>query len=78
MFWDVMNENKFLEEEQVIDKAKKLEKNLLKHIKRGNGLVLLHGAIVMQNNSLDFSEMVGGSFDFHPLQQEISVKLFDP
>ena len=32
----------------------------------------------MQNNSLDFSEMVGGSFDFHPLQQEISVKLFDP
>ena len=32
----------------------------------------------MQNNSLDFSEMVGGSFDFHPLQQEINVKLFDP
>jgi type 1 glutamine amidotransferase len=62
----------------VLDKAKKLEKNLLKHIKRGNGLVVLHGAIVMQNNSLDFSEMVGGSFDFHPLQQEINVKLFDP
>jgi type 1 glutamine amidotransferase len=78
MFWDVIKENKFLEEEQVFDKSKKLEKNLLKHIKRGNGLVVLHGGIVMQNNSLDFSEMVGGSFDFHPLQQEISVKLFDP
>ena len=78
MFWDVIKENKFLEEEQVFDKSKKLEKNLLKHIKRGNGLVVLHGGIVMQNNSLDFSEMLGGSFDFHPLQQDIEVKLFDP
>ena len=63
-----------MEEEEVLNKAKRLEKNLLKHIKRKR----LHGGIVMQNNSLDFSEMVGGSFDFHPLQQEINVKLFDP
>lgn len=77
MFWDVIKENELLDEKEVLDKAKKLEKNLLKHIKRGNGLVVLHGGIVMQNNSSDFSDMVGGSFDFHPLQQEIRVKLFD-
>ena len=40
--------------------------------------MILHGGIVMQNNSLDFSDMVGGSFDYHPPQQEINVKLVDP
>ena len=40
--------------------------------------MLLHGAIVMQNNSIDFSDMTGGSFDFHPPQQELHVKLVNP
>ena len=43
-----------------------MENNLIQFVKKGKGLVLLHGAIVMQNNSIDFSDMVGGSFDFHP------------
>lgn len=78
LFWDVIKTDKSMKEQAVLVKAKKLEKNLLKYVKKGNGLVLLHGGIVMQNNSLAFSEMVGGSFDFHPPQQDIKVKLVDP
>ena len=37
----------------------------------------LHGGIVMQNKSAEFSEMMGGSFEYHPKQQEIEVKLVD-
>jgi type 1 glutamine amidotransferase len=32
----------------------------------------------MQNNSLEFSKMVGGSFDYHPVQQEVQVELVEP
>ena len=78
IFWDVLKKNRLLDEKTVLSEAKKLEKNLLNHIRGGNGLVVLHGGIVMQNNSSEFSEMLGGSFDFHPLQQDIEVKLFDP
>lgn len=57
--------------------AAKLEKNLLKYVKKGGGLVILHGAIVMQNNSEEVSKMAGGSFDYHPAQQMLNVKLVD-
>ena len=40
--------------------------------------MVVHGAIVMQNNSMPFSEMCGGSFDYHPRQQEITLQLVDP
>ena len=78
IFWDVLKKNKLMDEKTILSEANKLEKNLLNHISVGNGLVVLHGGIVMQNNSSEFSEMLGGSFDFHPLQQDIEVKLFDP
>jgi type 1 glutamine amidotransferase len=39
--------------------------------------MLLHGAIVVQNNSRAFSEMTGGSFDYHPKQQRMHVKEVD-
>ena len=78
IFWDVLKKNKLMDEKTILSEANKLEKNLLNHISLGNGLVVLHGGIVMQNNSSEFSEMLGGSFDFHPLQQDIEVKLFDP
>ena len=38
----------------------------------------LHGGIVMQNKSIEFSEMMGGSFDYHPKQQPLKVQLADP
>ncbi len=60
------------------EKAASLEKSLLAHIRSGKGLVAIHGAIVMQNNSAEFSEMLGGSFDFHPKQQEVVCNIIDP
>ena len=30
------------------------------------------------NNRIIFSEMVGGSFDYHPAQQNVSLELSDP
>jgi len=59
-------------------KAAALEKSLIDHIGNGNGLVVLHGAIVMQNQSPEFSKMVGGSFHFHPANQTVVCKLVDP
>jgi len=44
----------------------------------GKGLVALHGAIAVQNNSPEFSEMMGGSFDFHPKRQTVTLDLVDP
>ena len=77
MFWDVLKNDSSLTEIEKNQKAKKLEENLIRFVRKGNGLVILHGGIVMQNNSMAFSEMNGGSFDFHPAQQEIHVKLVD-
>ena len=78
IFWDVLKNEPNLDEKQKNLKAKQLERNLIKFVKKGNGLMLLHGGIVMQNISIDFSGMVGGSFDFHPPQQQIHVELVDP
>jgi|APSaa5957512622_1039677.scaffolds.fasta_scaffold06306_5 uncharacterized protein len=58
--------------------AARLEASLLAHIARGNGLVAIHGAVTMQNNSAAFSKMLGGSFDFHPRQQEVTCRVVDP
>jgi type 1 glutamine amidotransferase len=78
MFWDVLNEDPSLGEARKLEKAQQLERNLINFVRKGNGLVLMHGGIVMQNNSLEFSEMAGGSFDYHPQQQELHLRLADP
>ncbi len=78
LFRDKVSEDKSLSEEKVIAKAKELEDNLLSFIKKGGGLMALHGGIVMQNKSLEFSGMIGGSFDYHPKQQPLNVRLVDP
>lgn len=78
LFWDVLKNDNSLDDPQRIKKAEKLENNLLRYVKKGHGLVILHGGIVMQNKSSNYSNMVGGSFDYHPKQQKIKVKLVDP
>jgi type 1 glutamine amidotransferase len=78
LLWDALKYDSNLNEIQRLKKAKELENNLLNHVKNGNGIMILHGGIVMQNNSRAFSKMAGGSFDFHPVQQDIHVKLVDP
>ncbi len=78
LFLDVLNQDESLTEEQRKKKAAELEANLIQYVKKGGGLMVVHGGIVMQNNSMPFSEMVGGSFDYHPAQQEITLELADP
>ena len=78
LFWDVINLDNSLSETEKLSKANNLENNLINHINRGNGLMLMHGAIVMQNKSEAFGNMVGGSFDYHPKQQTIQVIPTDP
>ena len=77
LFWDVLSKNADLTVEEHIAKAAGYEKNLVTFVKKGGGLMVLHGGIVMQNNSMEFSKMVGGSFDYHPRQQEIELQLTD-
>lgn len=72
---DALEEDTKLSEEQAKIKAAELEANLIKYVKKGGGLMVCHGAIVMQNNSMPFSKMVGGSFDYHPAQQEVTLEL---
>ena len=69
LFWDV------LKDEQ---KAAELEDNLLAYVANGGGLVVVHGAIAFQNNSLAVSDMIGGSFDWHPKFQQVTLELVDP
>lgn len=78
LIFDVLDEDKSLSEEQRTKKAAKLENNLINYVKEGGGLMVVHGAIVMQNNSMPFSEMVGGSFDYHPPQQKVTLELAEP
>jgi type 1 glutamine amidotransferase len=75
---DVLDKDQSLTEEQKKKKAAELETSLINYVHNGGGLMVVHGAIVMQNNSNAFSEMVGGSFDYHPVQQEITLELAEP
>jgi type 1 glutamine amidotransferase len=68
----------FFDATRDVEKAAALERSLVAHIAGGRGLVALHGAIVMQNNSPEFGGMLGGSFDFHPKQQEVTCNIVDP
>ncbi|UBM59044.1 ThuA domain-containing protein [Marinilongibacter aquaticus] len=77
LFRDVLEQDKSLTEEEILTQAAEMENNLLAYVASGGGLVVLHGGIVMQNSSARFGEMVGGSFDYHPKQQQIDVKLVD-
>ncbi len=77
LFYDLLKTNSSLTEEQIALEAPKYEMTLINYVARGGGLMLLHGAIVVQNNSVAFSKMTGGSFDYHPKQQRMHVKEVD-
>ncbi len=78
LFWDELGKIEGLTDKEREKMAARLEKNLIGFVKRGGGLMVMHGAIVMQNNSQEFSNMVGGSFDYHPVQQEVRAELVEP
>jgi len=77
LFFDLLQENTSLNEAQIAIKAREYEQNLIDYVSKGGGLILLHGGIVVQNNSMEFSKMSGGSFDYHPKQQQMHLKEVD-
>jgi type 1 glutamine amidotransferase len=77
LFWDKLKESG-ADSATVMKQALKLEANLIKFVKKGGGLLILHGGNTMLNNSWDFSHLMGGSFDYHPPQQAFQVRLEDP
>ncbi len=77
LFWDLLQKNTNLPDEEITALSKQYETNLLDYVAKGGGLMILHGAITVQNNSKEFSKMTGGSFDYHPKQQEMHVKEVD-
>ena len=81
LFLDELERNpkyKDLTEDQRKAKGKALEKSLLDFVRSGKGCVVIHGAPTMLNNSPDFTEMVGGAFDYHPPSQYVTVQVVEP
>jgi type 1 glutamine amidotransferase len=58
--------------------AQMLYRSLVDYVADGGGLVLLHGAITSFNYSEEFSALAGGSFDYHPAQQEVTLYPVQP
>ncbi|MCG2462424.1 ThuA domain-containing protein [Flavobacteriaceae bacterium F89] len=77
LFWDLLKENTSLADQEIETKAPQYQQNLLDFVAKGGGLMILHGAITVQNNDPEFSKMTGGSFDYHPKQQPIHLKVVD-
>ncbi len=78
LFADLLKKNSSYDEATIAELSAQYENNLMDYVAKGGGLMILHGAITVQNNSEKFSAMVGGSFDYHPKQQEMHVKEVDP
>jgi len=58
--------------------ARLLYQSLVDYVAEGGGLVLLHGAITNFNYSDELREVGGGSFDYHPPQQEVTLYPVSP
>lgn len=77
LFADLLKQNTSLSDTEIKGRAPEYEANMINYVKKGGGLMILHGAITVQNNSMAFSRLTGGSFDYHPKQQEMHVKEVD-
>ncbi|HLT51674.1 MAG TPA: ThuA domain-containing protein [Arenibacter sp.] len=78
LFWDLLKKNTSLADHTIVKLAQQYEHNMIEYVAKGGGLMILHGAITVQNNSAEFSKMTGGSFDYHPKQQQMHLKEVDP
>ncbi len=58
--------------------AMMLYRSLVDYVEQGGGLVLLHGAITNFKYSDEFSALAGGSFNYHPQQQEVTLYPVEP
>lgn len=78
IFLDQLDKDESLSEDEKNEIAAQLEANLINFVNKGGGLMVVHGAITMLNNSIPFSDLVGGSFDYHPAQQDVQLEIVDP
>lgn len=69
---------KSLDASQREAKAAEWEQAMLDYVRNGKGLVVIHGAPTLLNNSPKFTEMVGASFDFHPKAQKLTLQVVEP
>ena len=53
--------------------VRELYTSLVNYVSEGGGLVLLHGGITSFAQSPEFSALAGGSFAYHPPQQEVTL-----
>ena len=51
LFWDLLQKNSNLPDNEIAVLAEQYETNLLDYVAKGGGLMILHGAITVQNNS---------------------------
>ena len=58
-------------------KSAAIEQSLLEFVSGGKGLVAMHGSPTLLNNSARFTEMLGAAFDYHPPNQEVTVRSVD-
>ncbi|SDE58082.1 Type 1 glutamine amidotransferase (GATase1) [Pricia antarctica] len=77
LFADLLRQNTTLPDNEIAEKASEYQQNLMEYVAEGGGLMIMHGAITVQNNSEAFSKLTGGSFDYHPKQQKIHVMEVD-
>jgi len=81
LFLDVLEKDaKYsdLDAQQRQVKADALEKSILDFVAGGKGLVAIHGAVTILNNSKEFTAMLGASFEFHPPNQQLTVRTVEP
>lgn len=78
LFADLLRQNTTLPDNEIAEKASEYQQNLMEYVAEGGGLMIMHGAITVQNNSEAFSKLTGGSFDYHPKQQKMHVMEVDP
>ncbi|PZX55455.1 trehalose utilization protein [Algoriphagus ratkowskyi] len=77
LFVDKISEDTSLDSVTVWAQANKLEQNIINYVKKGGGILLVHGGDTMLNNSAEFSKLTGGSFDYHTKQQAFQVRIVD-
>ncbi|MGD9126912.1 MAG: ThuA domain-containing protein [Planctomycetia bacterium] len=81
LFLDILKKDakyKNLTQEQRQAEAAALEQSVLEFVRNGKGLVGIHGSPTMLNNSAEFGEMIGASFDYHPPSQPVTLTTVDP
>lgn len=78
LFVDKIGEDTSLDSVAVWTEANRLENNIIEYVKKGGGILVVHGGDTMLNNSEEFSKLTGGSFDYHTKQQAFQVRLVDP